>query len=461
MKAICVSSTSLGLFYQDYKKGKIQIPQHQQPRSVCGGMWDERKKKLWIKKITKLGESPFTSAEKHLGTSVQTYRLKGADPNSPKFINDGAHRAFHAISWYIQTITPPTVLKNKNKKLYDKKIKKLEKFYEDICQVSITECFMEFENLEEAIEEYARINTQGSTSTTYQVLSSKFPVLVNDYSDNWSALISRIDLSVAKNLLFLGFNPKKVGAILPEDNEKARHDKEKHMRDSRASFLRYSTGDARQMAYFGVTSKFLKENTKKCQDNHKKLESDLSRFFNNHGFKESLKIVSEWEEFLNDATAFYKQIYKEIFGDNKINTETAFRWWLSCFIYFKNKKIDLAKIRKFTEIFLKQFEGKTSFPYFNKETQKQGNITAQLQKMCSTYYEVFGLDAKDMEPNRPTRRKKQKSHQKLAPGYHGSHIKPFATHGEGETLVENKGENIKRGAKEMTEEEEKRLLKVQ
>jgi hypothetical protein len=460
MKAICVQNVSLGVFYQDHKKGKIKIPRHQEPRSVCGGMWEERKKRSWIKKINELADTPYTSTEKHLGTSIQTYKIKGADPTSPKFINDGTHRAIHSINWYVQLISPNEDLKKKNKKSYDEKMKKLQKFYEDINQIVITECFMEFENLEEAIEEYQRINTQGSTSTTYQVLSSKFPVLINEYGDDWAALINRIDLSIAPKLIFLGFNSNKVGAILPEDNEKTRHDKEKHMRDTRASFLRYATKDTRQQPYFGVTNKFLRETTKKCQDNHKKLESDLSCFFNDRGYSESLEIVSKWEEFLDEATAFYKQIYEETFGNNKINTETAVRWWLSYYVYSKNLKTNIEKIREFTEIFLKKFEGKTSFPYFNKQTQKQSNITAQLQKMCSTYYEVFGLDPKDMEPNRP-KRKKQKSNQKLAPGYHDSHIKSFAIHGEGETLVENKVENIQRGAKEMTKEELERLQTVQ
>lgn len=460
MRAICVQNTSLGLFYNDYKKGKIQIPQHQEFRSVSGGMWTEIKKKRWINKIKKLADAPFTSAEKHLGASIQTYRLKGADPSSPKFINDGTHRVIHSINWYLQLITPNEDLKRKNRKLYDKNIKKLKKFHEDINQIGITESFMEFEDILEAVEEFISLNTQGSTSTAYQVLSSQMPALIKEYGIEWSSLINRIDFSISKKLIFLGFNPNKVGAILPEDTEKVRQDKEKHMRDTRASFLRFANKDTRQQPYFGVTSKILRETTNKCQNNHKKLESDLSRFFNNQGYSKSLKIVSEWEEFLDQVTAFYKQIYKETFGDNRINAETPIRWWLSCYVYFKNNKINLSKIREFTEIFLKKFEGKTSFPYFNEKTQKQSNITAQLQKMCSTYYEVFGLDPKEMEPNR-TKRKRQKSNQKLAPGYHNSHPKSFAIHGEGETLVENAIENIKRGAKEMTEEVKERVKLVQ
>jgi hypothetical protein len=440
---VATTNISLGDIHSDIQKGLINIPDHQKFRSKAGGIWPDSNSNNWISTIEKLAEDDtVTSSEKNLGHSIVTYKLKGFTDGFPKNLNDGAHRVLHSIDRHLVKISPEEKIKVSNPKKYKEQVQKYENFLDCLKKVQITEQYKIYENLKEAVDDFIVLNTAGTISSLYEVLSSKFPSCVNKWDkEPFSELLNRIDTSIAVKLISLGHDPKKVGEIHREDSTSARRNKQKFMRDNRASFLRWYLKINKTAHYDGVSSQYLTSSDKR---GHLKIESDLIDFFNENGYNGSKKIIEKWEIFLNRYFAFYEQIYVKKMGNFRRNSTSSACWWISTVIYLLNNGFSKSDLKKLTETWFEKYRGTTTIIVGERKA------TTQLQKFNAIVYDAFGLDKSKVEKKTE---KRIRNKNKLKPGFHESHINPFSTHGNGETLIENAVENLDRGPRKMTEEE--------
>jgi len=468
-RTLSFSLVSLGGFYRDYTKGQVQLPSHQNPRFLAGG-WNDRKKKKWINRIKRVAsDKNLPSNQKAIGGVITTYQIEknnsqnmSGNIQEPKFINDGAHRAIHAIKDYLEKTKPDLKLKKKNLKKFNQQQKNYEKFLSMLDEVLIGEEFKLYKDEDAAMQDFVSLNTEGSRATAYEILTGIMEGKIEKHwgigKDKILSLKERIENVTPDRLIFLGFKPKDVGAILIGDSDVKKKQKQNTIRDSRASFLRFVNKNIFQSPYFGISRSRFSDNTGRGQSGHKKIEPELFDFFKNNSLDYCLQQIEKWECFAQDAFAFYKQICKQKeFQEFEINyDENAIRWWFAAFIYINNNNLGIEFARKFTESFLIKQKNGQQLTYTNKKGQIKV-LNLQLQKFNNTYVTSLGLDAINLEEksNKPCRKK---PNLKPVAGFHNSHIKSFAKHGEGETVPENAIENRARGVKDMTVVEKQRIL---
>jgi len=444
------ANISLGSFLKDYDRGTVKIPLHQENRARKGGIWSEKKINNWIDLVIRTASDPSTTtSEKIIGHMIVTYRIEGDAPGSPKYINDGAHRSIHSIKKYIEKILP-----DKKSNNYKKQLKKYDQFIEYLDQVQITEQYKVYRDLKAAVDDFINLNTAGATGTAYEVLSAQFTCDVDEKrSHQFKDFLERVESSVPSKLINLGHPANKVGQIVEEDEVPDRRRKQKFIRDTRASFVSFATCNKLQCPYQGVSRIFLTEGIGGTKKSHINIESDLVKFFNESSPEDIKKKISEWERFLDNIIAVYKQVSEE-FGLYVKRGETSIRWWIFMCVYWKNTNASINH-RTFLEAWFNLYQGETSFFYKKQEEDKIVNkkTTAQLQKFKSDVYDAFGLDRNEIEKEK----KRKKSKIKPQVGFHNSHLKNFSEHGEGDTLMENALENLKRGDRDMKQDEIDRL----
>lgn len=453
------ANISMGSFLRDYERGTVRIPSHQEYRAQKGGIWSEIKIKNWINLIVATAsDTTITASEKILGHMIVTYRVESDTQRGPKYINDGAHRAIHSVKSYLDKIYPDPKSKN-----YKQQLKKWNQFNKYLDEVQITEQYKLYKNKRSVVDDFINLNTAGATGTAYEVLSARFTCEINQKrTQEFKDFLERVESSIPNKLIALGHSPTKVGSIVKEDNDKERRKKQKFMRDTRASFVSFANCNKLQCPYQGVSSIWLTEtNSDSKLKSHVNIENDLLDFFNSSTPEEVSNKLKEWERFLDKIISIYDQVSNENYPLVK-HGETSVRWWVFMCVYWKNIKADI-DYRKFLEIWFKEYQGTTSFVYKKDGVNKK--TTAQLQKFKGDVYEAFGFDRNLIEKTKIAENKKlqeKRKKNKFSPkvGYHNSHIKNFFENGEGETLLENSYENLKRGAKDMTQDEINRLRKL-
>jgi hypothetical protein len=121
--------------------------------------------------------------------------------------------------------------------------------------------------------------------------------------------------------------------------------------------------------------------------------------------------------------------------------------------YALNIGVDKKDLRSFTECLIKHTNGKTSVFYQGKTSLCNCNTQLSNLSNLNMISKAIGLTG-DIFSSKPCRVKPVGD---LVPGAHWSHIKSYASIGDGEVLPENALENLSRSDDDMTEEEEKRL----
>lgn len=235
-------------------------------------------------------------------------------------------------------------------------------------------------------------------------------------------------------------------SLVDTRGKRGREHQDKLHRSALALFFQYISGTETK-TFWDVTS--LKIGPVKSS-----VEYNLIQWITNHS--KSITYIEDqiryFEKYIAEQTALVTKIISDMgMGQRgKVVSPTTMRWIFHLAIWRKNTKRSPDLYIKFLEKLLKEmskyqtFTSRLTFTAKNEEIIFISLAASKLDKLVRLC-EFLDVPLDERE----TRRKSKP----VANGYHNSHKKPFATHGDGETFIEPGFINRARGAKQIDDDD--------
>lgn len=407
---------SLHTIKKHFDEGRWALPEHQRKL-----VWDTSKQKEWFGDIVKIHEGGGGTV---VGCVV-IYQIKGST-DERKWLNDGAQRVFWTIKKFIEKCNADGV------------------DYKEILQnVSITVQRVEYNSSMEAIKDFIKINF-GSTATPYELTRTMLCQELNNFSEFWEPRLDKIQQIIKECFVRLGTDV--------EDRSKVekREQSHKRIRDEFHLFWKFISGDKSRWSPRVSLSTLKPDRWEVESEIERRLVDSLSKI----SLDEVDKKIKSFERWMNEQTAFYEQIWKEVKVFAQAPANVHLRWWFLVAVFFRNNKTE-HKLREFTTKLISCCGGRTSLFYKNKHKQECNcNIAMSQLKKLGQICKII-----DFKSPKPKEKRKKETNQ-LKPGFVNSHVLSYALHGNGPTLIENAKENRLRGPAPMTQIEQTRLDKL-
>jgi len=160
------------------------------------------------------------------------------------------------------------------------------------------------------------------------------------------------------------------------------------------------------------------------------------------------KRIASFEKYIAEQIAEIHITFNEVGAGEKLISRSVMRWFLHLSIWKKNAKRPISLYRDFLKALATYLSRYKTIPSrfdlpgvepVETVTLQTGSI-GSLKKLCS----VFNVPLYEGQKRRPDK--------KARPGYQVSHIEPFSSAGEGETIIEPAPRNRERGAKPIEED---------
>lgn len=389
------SERSLLDMLKKYEADQIVTPQFQRD----GGLWDKNKIIGWINTIISL---------KAIGVIV-TYQVGG---EGTVYLLDG-----------LQRITA-------TRKFLDS-----PEFYgfdigegqaSDYCDsFTITVQHRHYQTHEEAMEHFQNIN-KGTTLTPREFYRGHLAL------DRMGKLVDTMVPPIVDRYFSEFMSTRKRG----------REKSSKLDRDSFALFFQYVTG-SKAKSFWNVG----KSMSSGAQPNP--IERRIVDYLREQRISEDAlrKTVAQFETYISSVASEFRAIINETGQTGKAVSPTTIRCLLHLSLYKKNAGIPHAKYEEFVRKFVLH-QKKNSSIISRFEVPNKEPITVMSLKIDSIS-EVFrfaravGVDFDQKRNQTPS----------AAAGYHQSHVKAFAKHGNGKTFPEPALRNMARGAKDISKEQ--------
>lgn len=375
-------------------------------------VWPKSKQDRWISDVQKGGGLPGVISMFQIERQEETITLDNI-PYPIKYINDGIQRTLTLINFKRNSKLP----ENHLWRIFDNS--------------SICVQILEYKTLNEAFMAFHSQN-RGTICTPYEACHGLLINNLQNYKQVWEKRVDELHDIFIRAIARMKCSKKGAG----------KEKQDKHLRDDYALFLRFVTCD-RDLKSYNVANRVLADDAFDENIREKLVEFQLQKYLNNIGPEEFDKKKNELENHINNILAEYENIWISKKDNGYVPTITNIRWLLAVSIYKRNNEIPHNKFINFVEKYIDLTDGGS---VLGGESSRQriiinlSNLTC-FPKMCEMMDMDFG------EFFKPVR----KARKSLAPGYNNSHLKPFVTYGEGETIPEPALSNMSRGAKEFVQ----------
>lgn len=383
----CKTSTSISLF--DLQR-RYCSNQYFKPNWQRGDVWPQRKKDEFERTV----DEKARQGGDILSGCIVLYTTQ--DNPGQVYISDGLQRTLNAA------------------KIFQKWSKSLgpadaEKRLSRVCVPALE---MDYADEIEAKREFRRINL-GTPLTEKEEAKTILTDLVN-YSLWEDGFFKALHAAVTDALQRFG--------VKPSMSRSRKHSSE---RDDFALFLRYATKNKNAEKYsFDVKS------IDDAVARSKIIEQQLVDYLERVGLDHVQKELRDFQRFVDKESAFIKEIWEmvpktEWSSDIQTLTEVCLRICLHLAIYRSNNDIPVLKYEEFLREFLKACRGTS-----NVRFSDGGYVVvakADLSRL-PRLQEKLGVSMHEIH-------RKRRNVSQITPGYHSSHKKSVARHGEGETVV--------------------------
>lgn len=393
------------------------IPEHQRDRA-----WDDDSVKDYYKDMIKF----YNEGGGQMSGTVQIYNYRG-EPDVI-YVNDGLQRTYFSLKYIYESLRRKKKLKTifSNEKSSD--------FRDMMQEIKIEVQRVEYDNLEGAIEGFVGAN-KGTLMTPFELGKTIFCQELPDFSSFWRDRLNKVHGIIESAIL-------KVGCKKSDKPKRTREHKQN--RDTLNTFRKFLSGDKTMKSFNVATPTYKGRKTLG-------VEVSLVEIMKGLDHEEFETKLVQFEKMVENATAFYIQTFDEVVGKMIVPAEVNFRWWLLAKIHMSNLGVPVAKIKDFTEKFLRNNGGRSAFFYKDKDG-KQNNMNCAMGNLhkFSQFSKIIGFDLDDAIPGR------RKKIPNVRSGFHASHEVSFSEHGDNPVRIENALENLARNNRDMTEDEKAR-----
>lgn len=392
-------TASLYEVVDNYRRNLWIKPEHQRDF-----VWGDEKVKAWIDRLAlAVQERP----RKPVGVIV-TYQLNDGNP-SPTFINDGSQR----IRATLQVLQEPATFG------YD-----IEKAEAIIRAIRIPVQHRWYADQDAALEDFQLLN-MGTSLTPREMCKG---ILANhpQYRLGWEPLFEQLHSTM-----------RTIGGGLVQESGDNRRQKHKFERHDFSLIVRWLSLEV-LVDYRSVAAMELR---KQQIDNNEVIEADLRRVCDGYKMEDLRREIGLLVGHIQRQTALYREVWEQVRPElGKAISPTLFRWLMDISIWVRKAQIPTGEWELFVRALLNHTQGTSVVQdpndMRNRVTLALGSV-GKLKSVCA----IIGSPLYAGKQHRRTRK------VAALPGFDQSHVQPFATHGDGPTVLESAARNRARGAK--------------
>lgn len=272
-----------------------------------------------------------------------------------------------------------------------------------------------YDNHEAAIKVFVRVN-YGTPCLPYD-FARGIIVSMPDYLTVWKPILDRLNTIMDKSTADGSSSYRTTNGV----------DRKKFLRDNYGLFFRFASNDTQLSDYRVGIGTLSPDDVEKPEST---IESRLREYMVQCGDAAIRESTDKFERFIEDETAFIKQLWAQHTDDVKRAalqgvTPMLFRWLLALSIWVRNNKIDRVRHMNFVSNLIKATDGGTRLTDKDNPRNSPGfglSKLGQLKKICELVESDIYTGATKRTSTRSPNNK---------PGVHGGHRMPFVLHGDG------------------------------
>jgi hypothetical protein len=394
----------LSVLLQDFNTDRILKPAHQRDL-----VWTEQKQREYIAAICQDSTPPG---------SIELYEVIGINGRpGPKYINDGVQRLFTVKG-----------LRDSPEK-YGLSLEDVDYILDNTRYPVTTK---KQRSHQEAVDRFLRVNS-GVALTPYQLIIGKVIYCQGDErSKAWTAFVDRIIRTVTDQIRRVTTYEKKYQSVLTQ--VQLNH---KFNRFCLSIFWRYLSREQAPIAYKCDQSSIDESNV---------FENDLSRELSKIGIDLAISKSESFARMLENESALLIDLWKKTGHERERQIKVAtVKWLLDLAVYRRNNDVPVEKWADFIEKLLTVGNGRSELRFSDARIPGQYRRVSLTGGRIGSLGELSGLLDSDFADSFSKRRIKR---DRLEPGYHHSHKKPYSKNGEGDTFIEPALLNLSRGAQD-------------